>query len=219
MDRATQEFNRKVDQLIAETKARVKTMVTFYDIITAKLRLKVEEAQRENQALHALQAEREDHINALVMKQRQLLNRKIDETLDAGWKAWSAQAAELQVLRADAENRQKEGKGFLKMDKNNIALVREDLEEDFRALADGHTKAITALLEEFNDDQMVLRLEAEKALDVTPAAKHTVPQEQDVGTSLPAPHHTPQDEGSSAAPTPDINTDNTEGILHILTDE
>ena len=50
------------------------------------------------------------------------------------------------------------------MDKNNIVLVREDLEEDFRALTDGHTKAITALLEEFKDDQMVLRLEAEKAL-------------------------------------------------------
>ena len=132
------------------------------------------------------------------MKQRQLLNRKIDETLDAGWKAWSAQAAELQVLRADAENRQKEGKGFLKMDKNNIALVREDLEEDFCALADGHIRAITALLEEFNNDQILLK---------------------DVGTSLPAPHHTPQDEGSSAAPTPDINTEHTEGILHILTED
>ena len=45
MDRATQEFDRKVDQLIAETEARVKTMVTSYDIITGKLRLKVEEAQ------------------------------------------------------------------------------------------------------------------------------------------------------------------------------
>ena len=213
MDRATQEFDRKVDQLIAETEARVKTMVTSDDIITGKLRLKVEEAQRENQALHAQQAEHEDRTNALVMKQLQLLNRKIDETLDAGWKAWSAQAAELQVLRADAENRQKEGKGFLKMDKNNIALVREDLEEDFCALIDGHTRAITGLLEEFNDDQMVLRLDAEKALEITTAAEHTVP----AGPSLPAPHHTPQDEGSSAAPTPDINTENTEGILHILT--
>ena len=94
------------------------------------------------------------------MKQRQLLNRKIDETLDAGWKKWSAQAAKLQVLWTDVENKQKDGKGFLKMDKTNISIVREDLEEDFRALADGHTRAITALLEEFNDDQMVFRLAA-----------------------------------------------------------
>ena len=103
------------------------------------------------------------------------------------------------------------------MDQNNIALVREDLEEDFRALVNGHTKAITPLLEEFNDDQMVLRLEAEKALDITPSAEHTVPQEQDIGTSLPAPHHTPQDEGSCASPTPEINTEQTKGILHIIT--
>ena len=77
------------------------------------------------------------------MKQRQLLNRKIDETLDAGWKKWSAQAAKLQVLWTDVENKQKDGKGFLKMDKTNISIVREDLEEDFRALADDHTRAIT----------------------------------------------------------------------------
>ena len=105
------------------------------------------------------------------------------------------------------------------MDKNNIALVREDLEEYFRALADGHTKAITALLEEFNDDQMVLQLEAEKALDITPAAEHTVPQEHDIGTSLPAPHLTPQDDGSSVAPASDFNTKQTEGILHILMED
>ena len=212
MDKPTQEFGKRIDQLIAETNARVKSMVTSYDIIKAKLRLKVEEAQQENRTLHTQEAEQEDCINTLVMKQRQLLNRKIDETLDAGWKKWSAQAAELQVLRADAENRQKDGKGFLKMDKNNIALVREDLEEDFRALADGHTRAIIALLEEFNDDQMVLRPDTEKA-------ENTVPCEQAAGTSLLAPHHTPKDEGSSVAPTPENDAKQTEGILHILTED
>ena len=37
MDRATQEFGKKLQQLIAETEPRVKTMVTSYDIITGKL--------------------------------------------------------------------------------------------------------------------------------------------------------------------------------------
>ena len=120
---------------------------------SAYLWLKLEEALHENLELQALQAKLEDRINMLVMKQHQILHRKIDETLDVGWKQWSAQATELQVLRADAaENRQKVGKGFFKMDKNNIGLIREDLEEDFYALADGHTKAITLLLEEFNDN-------------------------------------------------------------------
>ena len=52
----------------------------------------------------------------------------------------------------DTENRQKEGKGFFKMDKISISMIQEDLEEDFHALTDGHTKAITTLLEEFNDN-------------------------------------------------------------------
>ena len=47
------------------------------------------------------------------------------------------------------------------MDKTSISIIREDLEEDFHAIADGHTKVISTLLEEFNDDQMVLRIEVE----------------------------------------------------------
>ena len=119
------------------------------------------------------------------MKQRQILNRKINETLDAGWKQRSAQAAELQELQADAKNRQKEGKGFFKMDKNNVGLILEDLEEDFRALTDGHTTAITALLEEFNNDQMVLRIAAKQALDITPPDDAMAPRDPEIGASLP----------------------------------
>ena len=71
---------------------------------SAYLWLKLEEALHENLELQALHTKWEDQINTLVMKQRRILHRKIDETLDAGWKQWSAQAAELQLLRADAEN-------------------------------------------------------------------------------------------------------------------
>ena len=38
------------------------------------------------------------------------------------------------------------------MDENNIQMVREDLTEDFQALAKTHTIEIGNLLEEFNDD-------------------------------------------------------------------
>ena len=44
-------------------------------------------------------------------------------------------------------------------------MIREDLTEDFRALADAHTKAVDTLLEEFNDDQMLLMIETEQALN------------------------------------------------------
>ena len=74
-------------------------------------------------ALQTMYDNREERINALVMKQRQKLNRKIEETLATGWKQWSAQATELQVLRADAENREKEGRGFYKMGDNSIQMI------------------------------------------------------------------------------------------------
>ena len=75
------------------------------------------------------------------------------------------------------------------------------------------------LLEEFNDDQMVLWLKAEKALDITPPTETTVAREQDVSTSLQAPQPAPIDEESSATPAPENNVEQTEGILHILTED
>ena len=127
-------------------------MNTTHEVVVAQLWLELEQAKQDNLALQTLHDEREDRINTLVMKQCQKLNRKMDKTLVAGWKQWSAQATELQVLRANTENRRKEDRGFYKMDGTSISMIREDLEEDFHALADGHTKAISLLLEEFNDE-------------------------------------------------------------------
>ena len=100
-------------------------------------------------------------IKIMIDKYRQQLNRKIEETLGRAWQEWSAQAVELHVLRVDAENRRKEGRGFYKMDENNIQLFREYLTEECHNLAKSHTAAIEQLLEEFNDDQIVFRLEVE----------------------------------------------------------
>ena len=46
-------------------------------------------------------------IKILIDKYRQQLNRKIEEMLGRACQEWSAEAAELHVLRADAKNRQK----------------------------------------------------------------------------------------------------------------
>ena len=45
------------------------------------------------------------------------------------------------------------------MDGNNIHLLREDLTKEFYALAKSHTTEIEHLLEDFNDDQMMFRIE------------------------------------------------------------
>ena len=215
VEQVSADYSKRIDQILAETEARAKSLNSSYEIITAKLQLKVTAAQTENRTLQTQLGEREERINALVVKQRQLLNRKIDETLDEGWKKWSAQAAELQVLRTDAENRQKDGKGFFKMDTRNISIVREDLEEDFRALADGHTKAITALLEEFNDEQMVFRLAAEKALGVNPEADQATSPGHNNDPPQPALTQPQPIDGSHTTPAPDLPPAHTEGIWFV----
>ena len=45
------------------------------------------------------------------------------------------------------------------MDETNIQTLREDLTEEYHTLAKSHTAEIEQLLEEFNDDQMMFRLE------------------------------------------------------------
>ena len=154
------------------------------------------------------------------MKQRQKRNCKVDETLAASWKQWSAQVVELQILRADAENRRKESKGFYKMDKTSINMVREDLTKDFHALANGHTKAILTLLEEFNDDQMMLRIEAEQALNIKLPADDDEPTKSEISTSLKVQNNEQIAEGSNdIRPDPVTVTEQAESILHILTEE
>ena len=46
------------------------------------------------------------------------------------------QAAELHTFRTDHETRTKAGKGFFKLNNENIAVVREELAADYQALAD-----------------------------------------------------------------------------------
>ena len=103
----------------------------------------------------------ETRIKILIDKHRQQLSRKIEEMLGRTWQEWSAQAAELHVLCADVENGRKEGRGFYNMDESNIQILRGDLTEEQHNLAKSHTAAIEQLLEEFNDDLMMFRLEAE----------------------------------------------------------
>ena len=103
----------------------------------------------------------ETHIRILLEKQRQHLTKKVEETLSRVGDEWAAQAAELHILRADAENRRKEGRGFYKMDEASIQNLRADLTEDYQSLAKSHTAAIEQIMEDFNDGQMLFRLEAE----------------------------------------------------------
>ena len=78
------------------------------------------------------------------------------------WEQWSKQAVELQLLYADVENRKRVREFFYKMDQESIITIREELTEDFEAMAKEQTDRFRRLLEELEDDQisMTLQLEA-----------------------------------------------------------
>ena len=75
------------------------------------------------------------------------------------------------------------------MDYNNIQLLREDLTEEFHALAKSHTTAIEQLLDDFNEDQMLFQLEVEayeqERLHRMPSSRHHAKHiSRDVRTNL-----------------------------------
>ena len=81
------------------------------------------------------------------------------DSLANGQKTWSNQAAELQVLRADHENRKKQGQGFFKMDEASITVTWEELETDIYELTTRHKEEIHKMLEEFDDQQIATLVE------------------------------------------------------------
>ena len=105
------------------------------------------------------------------------------------------------------------------MDKTSISMIQEDLEEDFHALTNGHTKAITMLSEESNDDQMVLQIAVEQALDIKQIDDDKGPSKVVIGTSPYDKSNEPREEGSSdVRPELEAVLELAEGILHILTE-
>ena len=83
----------------------------------------------------------------------------VSESLDKGWKTWSTQATELQLLRADHENRKKHGPRFFKIDETSINTVREELANDIYDLTAHHTEEINKMLDEFEDQQIATAMQ------------------------------------------------------------
>ena len=154
-------LSRQYDRHIEELTARAHGLQTTCEIITRQHQQEAQAIRDELDTCRAQYEMGEIRIKALIAKHRQKFNNTIEEALARAWQEWSAQAAELQVLRADAENQWKEGRGFYKMDENSIQILHEDLIKEFHAFAKSHTTSIEQLLEDFNGDQMLFRLDVE----------------------------------------------------------
>ena len=92
--------------------------------------------------------------------------------MDKGWTAWAAQAAELHTYRADFENRKKEGRGFYKLSDDSIAVVCEDLSNDFQELAEQHSEELSQILDDFGESQEEL---LDRLIEIRGAQQHAEP--------------------------------------------
>ena len=77
-----------------------------------------------------------ERIRKLVKAWRDRTKTRIVHYSAAVWHQWSKQAAELQLLWADVENRKKDENNSYKMDEESIVTIQEELSEDFYALTD-----------------------------------------------------------------------------------
>ena len=175
MEEATEQLTKHYDQNIKLVTAKAKNNQASWELMAAKLQAEAKSAKEELEAVRAQPGMDETRIRVLIEKHRQHLTKKVEEAVGRAGEEWAAQAAELHILRADAENRRKEGRGFYKMDEASIQNLRADLTEDYHSLVKSHTAAIEQLLEDFNDDQMMFRLEAESYEQERLAAIQTSP--------------------------------------------
>ena len=74
-------------------------------------------------------------IKILLATTHESFTQQLQSAQNTGWADWANQAVELHTYRADQENRLKDGKGFYKLNEESIAIVREDLTQDYQALA------------------------------------------------------------------------------------
>ena len=65
----------------------------------------------------------EDKIPAILRRHKLNTLKMVSESMEKGWKTWSAQAVELQLLRADKENWKAQGQGFFKMTEEAISTI------------------------------------------------------------------------------------------------
>ena len=102
-DRVAQ-LSRNYERKLEEIKAQVASLQSTCEHIVRQRQQEAQITREELEANHPQYEMGETIIKALVAKHRQRFNHKIEEALACAWQEWSAQATELQILWADAEN-------------------------------------------------------------------------------------------------------------------
>ena len=119
-DKTAAHLTKHCEQTIALVTTKAKDNQDTCELLVSKCQEDAKAAREELEAHRAQVGIDDTRIKILIDKYRQQFNRKIEETMGSAGQEWLAQTVELYVLRADAENRRKEGRGFYKMDETSI---------------------------------------------------------------------------------------------------
>jgi myosin heavy subunit len=146
-----------------------------------------------------------DKVQHIIGKHRNLAKKMIDESLAQGWKLWTAQAAELQLLRADKNNRQVQGAGFFKMAQKDIDNIQEDIMKDMDEIAAFYREEIQRIMQEFDKNDIGTSVQLDK-IEAERTSK--TPGLQAPGRSEP--EQPTESQHSKPAPNDDCDTDEDE---------
>ena len=138
----------------------------------------------------------------------------IDESLEKGWKLWSALTAELQLLRADRNNRQVQGPGFFKMAQKDIDTIHEDIIKDMDEIAAFYREEIQRIMQEFDKHDIGTSVQLDK-IEAERTSKTPGLQAPDTVQ----PDQPTESEQSKPAPDDDCDTDDDEERMHPRPDE
>ena len=84
---------------------------------------------------------------------------KIDDCSVTIWNQWFLQATKIKLVQTDDANRKKADENFYKMDEESIVTIREELSDDFFALAETQIEAVRKLIDRLEDDQLDVQLQ------------------------------------------------------------
>ena len=141
-----EERHLKESKIWAEMKNHYEEAVMTNKQGIVKLKNVLQEAQNRSQAIT-------ENVRIVLQTNREKFSVQLKTALDKGWMAWVTQAAELHTYRADWENRIKEGRGFYKLNEESIVTVRDDLAQDYRALAEQLFQQLAQMLDDFGESQ------------------------------------------------------------------
>ena len=100
-------------------------------------------------------------ISLIVHAWRNRTKRLIEDNSVQWWSKWGKHTPELWLLRADAENRQKDGDDCYMVTKEDFTAVKDELADDFVTLADKQLAVVWQLVAHLDDTRLDNKIQFE----------------------------------------------------------